>query len=249
MNTTFEASFVTTGTPTIKIYRVVGEKYTLVKSDTMKATPVTGKYAYEYKEINQLQDYSARMVLDGEIVDGVYNGIFSTILARTVERGGSGGGVYKMTKEELERIVSEMTHLLQKSLNGIEIELPDGIGEEEILNAVKRIETVGKESFRKIGLASEKQAQLIEKLSLQMDVEKGDFKSVVEKIDNIISSQETLSGELKTAILSEMLSITEGKEGKFKKFAELLGAFRTEQMKEAKNFAKLLGAFRNELKQ
>jgi hypothetical protein len=251
-NKTFEANFSATGTPTIKIYEVKGGVYTLVKSDTMVATPETGKYSYNFKELNQLSDYSARMELGAETSNGVYNGIFSTILARTVERGGGGGGSYKMTPEELERIVEEMTKLMKESLSDIEVSLPDGIGETEIAKAIGRLEAMGKKNLKEITDATENQKRIIEQFDLRATERGQGGEEIIKRIDSLIENQKDLTGVLKDEIIKQIeegieKSIKSGSDVS-KNFAKLLTAFREERKTETQNFAKLLTAFRNEIK-
>ena len=246
MNKTFEANFTTTGSPTIKIYKIYKGVYTLVKTDTMSATPETGKYSYEFVELDQLSDYSARMELGDEKLNGVYNGIFSQIFAK--QSTGGGGGEYKMTKEELERITKEMGKLLKESLENVEISLPDELGEKEISKAVGDINSVAKKTLETILVASKKQGELLSAFSLKIGENNTDKIAVIKKIDEIISSQKDISDEMKGILLKKMEEQVSSNDGRFKQFAKLLGAFREEKKKESRDFARLLGAFRNEMK-
>lgn len=246
MSNNFEANFSGTGTPIIKIYKVVGGEYTLEKTDDMVATPETGKFSYEYKQLNQFSDYSARMELGCEQQNAVYNGIFSEIFAKAGT--GGGGGNFRMTKAELDRIVAEMGLLFQDALSKVEVSLPDGLGESEIAAAVLKVKNAGIQGVEKINEISKIHEESVRKFSLQLEEKGLDSKDLDEKLDRIIGAQNDITESMKDAIIKEISENISGKEDQFKKFASLLAVFRKEQQREMRQFARLIDTFRKELK-
>jgi len=234
MSNNFEANFEGTGTPTINIYNVVAGKYTLVKTDNMVATAETGKYSYHFKELKELLDYSARMTLGDETRNGVYNGIFSSIFAQAGRNGG-GGGSYKMSKAELDRIVEEMGDLIKESLSQVEISLPDGLGEPEIASAILELKKTGERAMQ----------ELTDSVKNRED---SGNKELSKKFDKIIDSQGDISGSMKEEIIKELSKGVSGQDKNYKNISLLISSFRKEQKKESTEFAKLISAFRKEMK-
>ncbi len=166
MDIVFEATFVATGDPTIEIYEVSdGNTYTLVKTDTMTATPLSGLYSYWFKDGNAVKNYTVRMTLGAEKLESTYNSIFSSILARA---GGGGGGsvIYsKMTELQVRKIVDMAKKLFQDGLDDISIEIPTDLGRKEVTEAISAINSASQSTIakleKKVGLATDKQIQKI----------------------------------------------------------------------------------------
>ncbi len=150
MDIVFEANFATTGSPSIKIYKIEEGVYTLVKTDTMVATPETGKYSYKYAEGDAVSDYSARMALGEETVNGVYNSLFYTILSKC--GGGGGGGIVysSMTKAQVKKIVEMAETMFKETLNDIYVSVPNDLGVAEVKEAINKIEIASKDSIENI---------------------------------------------------------------------------------------------------
>ena len=183
MDVIFEANFKTVGTPDIRIYRVIEDGvYSLVKTDTMGATTETGKYSYTYQEGNALYDYSARMELGTEELNGVYNSIFEATLARA-GHGNSGGITYaNMTKTQVLKFVEMAKELFQKSLDDLHISIPEDLGQREVEAAIGEINLASKGAIVSINADVKKAIETIAKeLSVNITNNNQDIIDKVEK--------------------------------------------------------------------
>lgn len=249
-NKVFEANFTTTGSPTINIYEVNKDVYTLVKSDTMVATPETGKYAYNYDRLNQTKDYSARMELGTESVDAVWNGIFSQIFAKAGTGGGFAGETKKFTKDELKDITDQMTDLFKESLSGVEVSLPDDLGKKELLDAIESIKLAGIDNIKqisdKIRIAKPEkfdESNLLksmndafEKTSKSLIENKDSFNSVFTSLNDML---ETLSGSVKGGF--------DKNEDRFTKMLKAMKVINERRKKDGDLFTSMAAAFRKEI--